>query len=215
MSAAMDSLHRLTFRDAFRAGEAMADAFRRDPLWHKLFEGETDLERRYQACFEVPVRHCLKYGAVYATSEDLEGAAAFVPGRFADMSFWRMLRSGAMGCGLRMGSTAARRMSDLRVLSVDRKTITAETPHIYLLVLGVRTAHQGKGHGGALLRALIDDCDRQDLAIYLETETEENVRLYEHFGFRMIKQIRLEHLGVPMWEMMREASSARPRREEA
>lgn len=213
MAAAMDSLYRLTFADASRAGEAMADAFSHDPLWTKIFEGESDLERRYQACFEVPVRHCLKYGDVYATSENLEGVAAFVPHRFADMSFWRMLRSGALGCGMRMGITAARRMSDLRVLSADRARIAAERPHMYLLVLGVRTAHHGKGHGGTLLRALIEDCDRQGLPIYLETETEDNVQMYKHFGFQTVKEIRLEHLGVPMWEMMREAPPVRPREE--
>ncbi|MBN1319555.1 MAG: GNAT family N-acetyltransferase [Thermoleophilia bacterium] len=201
---AMDSFYRLTFEDAFRGGEAMADAFAKDPLWRRIFEGESDLPRRYQACFEVPVRHCLKYGRAYAASEALEGVAAFVPGTLSDMSFWRMFRSGAMGCGMRMGMTAASRMGDLRLLSKDRAQITAARPCVYLLVLGVRRAHQGKGLGGALLRALIEDCERQSLSIYLETETEENVRLYERFGFKLLKQVDLPNLGLPMWEMMRE-----------
>ena len=204
MRAAIDSLYQLTFLDAYRGGEAMADAFADDPLWRKIFEGESNLDRRYQACFEVPVRHCLKYDKVYATSKDLEGIAAVVPGRFSEMTFWRMLRSGAVGCGMRMGTTAARRMADLRVLSTDRVQITAGRPYVYLLALGVRTAHQGKGLGGSLLRALLDDCDRRSLSIYLETETEENVRMYERFGFEVVKQIELENLRVPMWEMLRE-----------
>jgi ribosomal protein S18 acetylase RimI-like enzyme len=203
MPAGMDSLYRLSFRDAFRAGEAMADAFANDPLWHKVFEGIPDPDRRYQACFEVPVRHCLKYGEVYATSRDLEGIAATVPDALADMTFWRMLRSGALACGMRMGTTAGRRMSDLKILSADRVQNMAGKPHVYLLLLGVRTASQGKGLGGSLLRALIEDCDERDLAIYLETETEENVRLYEHFGFELIKKIDLKNLRVPMWEMVR------------
>ena len=206
--AEMDSFYQLTFRDAFRAGEAMADAFVDDPVWRKLFEGESDLSRKYQAFFEVPVRLCLRYGKVYATSANLEGMIACVPGTFSDITFWRFLRSGAFGCGMRMGKTAGKRMVDLKVLSVDRAQNSAGRPYMYLLLLGVRVAHQGKGLGGSLLRALMADCDAHNLPIFLETETEENVKMYEHFGFRLIKKITLDKLGLPMWEMVREAQDS-------
>lgn len=75
---------------------------------------------------------------------------------------------------------------------------------MYLLVLGVKKAHQGKGLGGLLLRALIEDCERRGLPLYLETETEENVRLYERFGFELIRRIDLARLQLPMWEMIRD-----------
>ncbi len=201
----MDSFCRLGFRDAYRAGQAMADAFVDDPIWRKLFEGQSELDRKYQAFFETPVRHCLKYGRVYANSAGIEGLIAYVPGKFSDMTFWRMLRSGALGCGMRMGMEAGRKMADLRVLSGHRAEHTAGRSYLYLLLLGVKTAHQGKGIGGSLLRALIAEADEEDCAIYLETETEQNVRLYERFGFKTVKKITLEKLGLPMWEMMRES----------
>jgi GNAT superfamily N-acetyltransferase len=213
MSSDMDGLYRLTSRDVVGAAEAMADAFSRDPLWQKVFEGEPDLDRRYQACFEVPVRHCLKYGEVYATSEGLEGILAIVPGRFSDMTVWRMFRAGALGSAMRMGAKAGRRMAELKVLSSDRARVTGVRPYVYLLLLGVRTAHQGKGLGGSLLRALIERFDGEGLPIYLETETEENVRLYEHFGFDLAQRISLDKLDLPMWEMIREPgrwANARP-----
>lgn len=200
----MEGFYQLRARDAYRAGAVMADAFQQDPLWLKIFEGASDLETRFQACFEIPIRHCLRYGEAHATSEQLEGIAATVPGRFSDMSFWRMLRAGSLGCGLRMGAEASRRMADLKVLSVDRARITAGRPYIYLLILGVRTDCQGKGLGGSLLRALIECSENEGLPIYLETETEENLRIYEHFGFRAAQRVDLQNLGLPMWEMIRE-----------
>lgn len=205
MTTTMDSFYQLSFRDAFRAGEAMADAFVDDPVWRKLFEGESDLVRKYQAFFEVPIRFCLKYGKVYATSENFEGIISYVPGRLSNITFWRFLRCGAFGCGRRMGRAATKRMSDLKVLPADRAKNSEGRPYMYLMLLGVRNAHQGKGLGGSLLRAFMADCDSQNLPIYLETETEEDVRMYEHFGFRQIKKITLEKLGLPMWEMVREA----------
>jgi GNAT superfamily N-acetyltransferase len=208
MTTKMDSFYKLTFRDAFQAGEAMAGAFVDDPVWRKLFGGESDLARKYQAFFEVPIRICLQYGKVYATSDNFEGIVSYMPGRFSDITFWRFLRCGAFGCGMRIGMTAGKRMNDLRVLPADRAIHSAGRPYIYLLLLGVKTAHRGKGLGGLLLRALMADCDAQGLPIYLETETEENVRMYEHFGFRLIKKVTLDKLGLPMWEMVREAQGS-------
>jgi GNAT superfamily N-acetyltransferase len=120
------------------------------------------------------------------------------------MSPWRMFRAGALGSTIRMGANAGRRMAELNVLDIDRARITGGRAYLYLLLLGVRTAHQGKGLGGSLLRALIERCDSEQLPIYLETETEEKVRLYEHFGFDLMQRITLDRLALPMWEMLRQ-----------
>jgi len=41
------------------------------------------------------------------------------------------------------------------------------------------------------------------LSIHLEPFTEENVKMYEHFGFRLLKKITLPIVDLPMWEMVR------------
>jgi len=75
--------------DITRAGKVLADAFQHDPIWNKVFEGESDFEKRFRAFFESPVRYCLKYGEVYAPSENLEGVNEdgylFFAGRKKDM----------------------------------------------------------------------------------------------------------------------------------
>ena len=205
MPIADDSLYQLSFGDASRAGEAMADAFADDPLWRKVFEGESDLVRRAPAFFEIPIRHCLRYGWAYAPSERLEGIVAFVPGRVSGITLWRLLRSGSLRCAGRMGKTVTGRMAGLRVLDTDRAQHFSGRPYLYLMLLGVRTEHQGQGVGGSLLRALLAYCDEQGLALYLETETDQNVRMYERFGFRVIRRITIQALGVPVWELVRDA----------
>jgi GNAT superfamily N-acetyltransferase len=76
--------------------------------------------------------------------------------------------------------------------------------YIYLYMLCVKEESQGKGIGGKLLRAILDDCDQKGLPIYLETETVENVQMYEHFGFKIVKKITLPEINCPAWEMLRE-----------
>lgn len=68
-------------------------------------------------------------------------------------------------------------------------------------VIAVAPAYQGQGFGGKLLRALIEKSERTGTPLYLETES--NVRMYEHLGFTVVKEIVLPIVNLPMWEMTR------------
>ncbi|MBN2389792.1 MAG: GNAT family N-acetyltransferase [Anaerolineae bacterium] len=203
MTGKLDDLYRLQKKDVRRAGEVLTDAFRHDPVWNAIFDG-VNPERRIGA-FETPVRYCLKYGEVYAPSAALEGVAAWVPGELADMTFWRMFRCGAIWSGMKMGMTAARRMMPVFApIEVDRRATMQGKSYTYLLVIGVAPQFRGQGFAGKLLRALFEKSEGAGLPIYLETETENNVRMYEHLGFVVIKKITLPIINLPMWEMIRE-----------
>ena len=201
----MSDLYRLRKQDVPRAREVLRDAFRHDPVWNRLFEGQNRKEARLSAFFETPIRYCLHYGQVAATSEELEGVAAWVPGQHAGMSPWRMIRSGALGCGMRIGMSVMRKMAPaFTPIERDRRERMRGKAFIYLQIIGVAAQHQGKGFGGRLLRAIIAESEQTGHDLYLETETEGNVRLYERFGFRVIKELILPGLDLPMWEMVRE-----------
>lgn len=204
MAAAPGNPYQLPRCDLVRAAPVLAAAFRQDPVWSRLFESELRLDRR-RAAFEAPLRFCRRYGRVYATSPNLEGIAAFVPGEQADMTLARMVLSGGVLSGMRMGMGLARRMMPVfQPVQADRKHNMLGRSHVYLLILGVAPEHQGQGWGGRLLRAVIEYCRQRGRALYLETETEANVRMYERFGFRTIKTITLPELKLPMWEMVLE-----------
>ena len=198
-------LYRVQKGDIIRAGKVLADAFQHDPLWNKIYEGESDIEKRFRAHFEVPVRHCLKYGEVHAPSKDLEGVVAWVPGKYADMTAWSIIRSGAVGAAIRMGSNGSKKMGPVfKPVTEDRHEHMAMSTYLYLLVIGVDTKLQGKGFGRKLIGAAIEKSEREGLQLYLETELEENVKMYEHFGFKLLKRITLPIVDLPMWEMVRE-----------
>jgi len=202
MSGKLDSLYRLQRKDTAQAGEVLADAFQHDPVWNAIF-GDVRPEQKAHA-FETPVRYCLRYGEVYAPSAHLEGAAAWVPGALADMTLWRVLRSGAMWPGTKLGTRIARKMVPVfRPIEADRRENMRGRSYIYLQVIGVAPAFQGQGFGGKLLRALIEKSEQAGMPLYLETETEDNVRMYERFGFQVVKEITLPTVHLPMWEMVR------------
>ena len=198
-------LYRLQKKDIKQAGEVLADAYQHDPVWNKVFEGESDIEKKFRAFFETPVRHCMKYGEVYATSENLEGVIGWALEKYADMNAWSMICSGAIFSAMRIGLNISKKMGPLsKQIIKDRHEHMAGNTYLYLLIVGVATKLQDKGLGRELIGAAIEKSERDGLHLYLETETEENVRMYEHFGFRLLKRITLPIVNLPMWEMVRE-----------
>lgn len=71
-------------------------------------------------------------------------------------------------------------------------------PHWYLQFIGVSPAHQGRGIGGALLRAGLARAG--GAPAYLETATASNVGLYQAHGFAVRNQ--WQHAAAPrFWSM--------------
>lgn len=73
----------------------------------------------------------------------------------------------------------------------------------YLHYVGVRPEHQGKGHGGRIIRAQTAVADAEGLPCWLETATPENVPLYERLGFVVQVEWEVPGGGPHFWGMMR------------
>ncbi|WP_327114818.1 GNAT family N-acetyltransferase [Streptomyces sp. NBC_01341] len=76
--------------------------------------------------------------------------------------------------------------------------------HEYLLMIGVSPQRQGEGIGEALMRGVLERCDREGVPAYLEASSERSRRLYERLGFGFTgKAVELPE-GPLMWPMWRE-----------
>jgi ribosomal protein S18 acetylase RimI-like enzyme len=62
--------------------------------------------------------------------------------------------------------------------------------HWYLPLIGVDPAHQGRGHGDALMRYALERFDRQKLPAYLESTNPRNISLYRRHGFEELGTIQ-------------------------
>jgi len=90
------------------------------------------------------------------------------------------------------GATALQKRGDI----IDQEfhklhTAASVGPHIYLAIIATAPAQQGKGYGGALLRAINRVADSEGLPAYLETG-ENNRSLYEHFGYEVVGRTQLD-----------------------
>lgn len=73
----------------------------------------------------------------------------------------------------------------------------------YLHIAGVDPSRQGRGLGGALIRAGLARCDAEGMPAYLETATESNVGLYRAIGFDLVGEWTVPGGGPRFWSMRR------------
>ena len=197
----LNNAYSLKKRDIENASMVLAKAFTDDPLWSLIITDDVD-NTKLALAFQVPLLFALRYGIIYATSENLEGIAVWLPHKYADMSFWGIIRSGAIFPALKLGKEIGSKMRVLKPLEKDRKQ-NIKPPYYYLFIIGVAPEYQKKGYASNLLQTMIKKTDKDRKPLYLETGKESNVLLYEHFGFQLIKKIILPEVNVPMWEMVR------------
>lgn len=78
-----------------------------------------------------------------------------------------------------------------------------QPPHWYLATLGTDPSAQGEGLGTAVLKPVLERCDRDGVGAYLESSKERNLDYYARFGFRAGEPLRLPR-GPRVWPMWRE-----------
>ena len=201
---AMGNLIRLQKSHVKASAEMLARAFYDDPLFTHFFPDPSERTKKSIGFFQLLVRYGILYGEADATSPALEGVAIWLPFNKADMSPWGMIRSGALTMAFRVGMTAIGRM--LR-FSEHANTIHkrhAPFHHWLLQPVGVDPPLQGKGYASMLLRAKFDKFDRERLPCYLDTQTEKNVMIYEHYGFKIVEEFRIPSTRFNNWAMLRE-----------
>ena len=203
--AEIKNLHKVKKSEIHQATVVFADAFKEDPLFKILFGDAAKNSDKYIMVAKFMIRYCYKYGEVYASSEKFEGIMAITQDAYTYMTLWRMIRSGSIFPFLRIGIKSFGKVaSSLSPIDVARKKHMKNRSFAYVQIIGVSAENQGKGHGGKLLKELISMTDEAKLPIYLETETESNVRLYKRFGFETLEKMNLPAINQPMWAMLRE-----------
>jgi len=196
----ISDLYKIQKKDLKNAVKVLNDAFSEESMWKEVFNDED----KNGVLTEVMVRFCLKYGNVVATSDNFEGVMAIAPyGK--DMTALRIIRSGDFFLSMKI-SNEAKKMKVLSDAIEEAKKSLNLDPYIHLLIMGVSQEYQGKGFGGKLIKAIIEKAEIEKKPIYLETQKEDNVALYEKYGFSVKKKIILpEPLNLPMWLMVRDA----------
>jgi GNAT superfamily N-acetyltransferase len=192
----------LTKSDITLASNVVAKAYFEAEDFSKF---STDPSKRMKVLIRtmgMTLRYSLKFGLVYASSQKLEGVAAWLPHDKVKIPIWKYIRLGMLPVIFSVEKDVRHELLLFDRLAKKKHKEHANFPHIYLYNLAVDPKHQGKGWTSVLLNPMLAKADKERLPCYLESP-ERNVSLYKHFGFEVLEHISSPEFENDMWLMMR------------
>jgi ribosomal protein S18 acetylase RimI-like enzyme len=186
---------RATADDYATVVRVLARAFDKDPVANWMLRRD-HLESAFGTFFKHAV---LPHDEAWISGDD--GVALWTPpGKWSATGFHFFAMAPALLSAVGATKLVARARAAQRVSERHPRE-----RHWYLFAIGVDPAMQGKGIGSKLLRVVLERCDADKTAAYLEASTETSARIYERHGFRVTEELRVASDAPPMWLMWREA----------
>ena len=197
-------MRRATAADRDAVVRALVRAFDDDPLTNFLLRRGARRLDAFATVFDVFFRRLslpANEAWIAPAGDGASGAALWIPpGEWKTWRTWPDLARLAAAVGL------ARLPRTLAATRRAERAHPRAPPHWYLFAIGVDPAHQGRGVGTALLRAVLATCDARGDPAYLEASRPDNARLYARHGFAARPDVQVAPGGpsfTPMWRAAR------------
>jgi ribosomal protein S18 acetylase RimI-like enzyme len=199
MKVTPEAIRRATKSDVPSLTRMLGRAFFDDPLAEWVCRSAALRPRVLASSHGVRLRQLLAHGEVWTTSDASSAALWAPPGR--------LQTTFVQNAALVRGFLHPRLLLRLPVLALGLTRIQRRHPHRphhwYLSLLGTDPDAQGRGHGSAVLRPVLEICDGDGVGAYLESSQEHNLDFYARHGFRVTGELRLPR-GPRVWTMWRE-----------
>jgi GNAT superfamily N-acetyltransferase len=190
--------------DVAGMSRTLSRAFYDDPVWQWFMPDDATRRQQLQVVFATFTRKLYqRHGDDCYTTDDYSGAALWAPPGHGKMSTTDTLRI-APGWTRAIGWRHLLR--SLRG-SAGFDKVHPHERHYYLPFVGVIPEAEGRGLGTALIRPVLEKCDRERIPAYLEATSVGSRRCYERAGFHTLSEQRLAGDGPPFWPMWREPAS--------
>ncbi len=204
MAADLNSLVRLEKSQIKPAAEMLARAFHDDLIFVHFIPDASERKNKLPYLMQFLIRYSMSHGEVYATSHRLEGVATWLPSEKAERTLWRMVVNWGLSIYVKLGRKVISRRGIINDYMYSIHKHHAPFPHWYLELIGVEPELQGKGYAGILLKAMLARLDKENVPCFLETQNQNNVPIYQHFGFKVVEEAIIPGTEMRHWAMLRE-----------
>ena len=189
-------------KDLDRLAEVAADAYKDYPLHNWFTKGKYDLKAS-KLIMQISLRTMSEDAVVYADSEEINGFAVWLPFGFTGSKTLPFLANGGMSLILHSGPGIIGRLLTYETYAMNLKKEFTDNYDWYLYNLSIKKDAQGKGIASKLMRPMLQFCDDERMVVYLETNKESNVGLYQHYGFELMKEEQIPKSTVTHYAMVR------------
>ena len=184
----------------------LARAFHDDPVFTWVLRGDGGRLKLLERAFALFLRRVWIDEEETFTTASVAGVAVWEPPGQWKYSAWEQLRLLPAMAGV-FRRHLPRTLRALMALESDHPAEPRAEPHYYLPFIGVDPRWQGRGLGAAVLRPILERCDREGVPAFLEASTPRNRAMYERHGFTVMDEFALGKGAPPQWRMWREASA--------
>ena len=189
-------------KDLSRLAKVAADAYRDYPLHNWFTKGKYDALAS-ELIMRISLKTMTKDAVIYADSEELNGFAVWLPFGFTGSKTLPFLLNGGLRLIFHSGFGIIGRLLTYETYAMNLKKEFTDNYDWYLYNLSIRKEAQGKGIASKLMRPMLQFCEDERMAVYLETNKEANVGLYQHYGFDLMKQEQIPGTPVMHYAMVR------------
>ena len=179
------------------AGKAFTDY----PLDVYLFGGKYDEEALKQV-IKANLYSMFDEGIIYANNKEIDGFAVLMPPGYTGTKSLPFLWNGGFWLLFSKGISCLNRMNNFESFAMELKKKYTNNEDWYLYLLCVNKKSQGKKISSKLMKPILDYFKLNKKMCYLETNSDSNVPIYEHFGFKVMEKTIVPNSNVVHYSML-------------
>ena len=203
----IDNLYKMNKNDISKFAESATLAYKEYPLFKYLTKGK--FEHKVIKNIISASLHSMGTDIIgISTEEEANAIAIFVPPNYAGSKVIPFLIGG--GIKLPFITPIGIFFRLLRYENYAMKLKKKYTNHEcwYLYNVTVKPEYQHKGMSSSLLKPMFEYLDRIGQDCYLETHKEENVKIYEHYGFELLEVSKIPKTDIVQYSMLRKTKKS-------
>ena len=192
----------LNLDDISRAADTFSKAMVNDPLHVYFFPDPGSRLKKLTAMYTFMIR--MNFLKAFRTSASCEGIIIWEePFEHAFKVSFKEYITGSL-LFFKVGPRSLLRMMKYQEWSAKLKKESIEDPYWYLNVVIVDPEHQGKGFASKLIKPVLVKADENRQKVCLETQNENNLPIYEKYGFTTLSEHRVPGTEIRHFIMVRE-----------
>lgn len=200
----IEKFYKMGKNDIDKFAECAALAYKDYPLFKYITNGECNHEV-IKTIISSSIYSMKNQVIGFSTEEDANAIALFAPPHYTGSKALPFL----LGGGIKLTYVASP-STFLRLLTYENHAMKLKKKYTnhdcwYLYNVTVKPQFQNNGSCSKLLKPMFEYFDRVGQDCYLETHKEENIEMYEHFGFDLLDVSNIPKTNIKHYSMLRKS----------